>query len=576
MDAAVKAPAPPELTGMARSDLGVRVAYFSMEIGLVSAIPTYAGGLGVLAGDTLRAAADAGLPMVAVTLVHRRGYFRQHLAPDGLQVESDDPWSPEGTLDEMAPRVVVTLEGRPVVVRAFRYTVRGVTGREVPVYLLDTELADNAPEDRALSHHLYGGDQRYRLAQEMVLGLGGVAMLEALGHTGVNVYHMNEGHSALLGLALFERQEGSVAERVQVVRKRCVFTTHTPVPAGHDQFPIELVRSMLGQERTTRLMEIDCHLDGALNMTHMALVLSHYINGVAMRHGQISRGMFPGYPIASITNGVHAATWVASAFAELFDRHIPDWRQQNDNLRYAVGISLHEIRQAHERSKAELVAEVARRSGVALSATAMTLGFARRATAYKRADLLLADLAQLERIAKIGPLQIVYAGKAHPRDEGGKRIIQHVFQRAAALSSGVRVVYLENYDMALARCLCAGVDVWLNTPQKPEEASGTSGMKAALNAVPSLSVLDGWWIEGHVEDVTGWSIGDSWEPEPDVSREVSTLYRKLEQTVAAYYGRPESFARVMRYAVALNGSFFNAQRMIEQYAQGAYGLHMSR
>lgn len=555
---------------MTRPPEAVEVAYFSMEVGLHPSIKTYAGGLGVLAGDTLAAAADLGLPLVGVSLVHRQGHFRQRLDERGNQTEESDPWSPEVQAVELPQRVSVQIAGRAVAVRAFVHTVLGTRGSDVPVYLLDTDLPENDPEARALSHSLYGGDARYRLSQEMVLGLGGVALLWALGHTRLRVFHMNEGHSALLTLALMERL--TEKDLVAAVRERCVFTTHTPVPAGHDQFSTELARELLGSERMERLTALGSCVNGCLNLTYLALFFSRYVNGVAMRHGQISKGMFPGYPIASITNGVHAERWTRPPFAALYDQHILDWRQQNENLRYAVGIWLHEIRAAHAACKQELLAEVERRTGRVLPESAFTLGFARRATPYKRAGLLLSDQERLRAISRTTPLVVLYAGKAHPHDQAGKDIIREIVQRAETLSGSVPVVYLEDYDMALAGLLCAGVDLWLNTPQKPEEASGTSGMKAALNGVPSLSVLDGWWIEGHVEGVTGWSIGDSWEPDPDPAHEASVLYDKLEAIAALYFARPADYTKVMRHAIALNGSFFNAQRMIEQYAESAYRL----
>jgi starch phosphorylase len=291
-----------------------------------------------------------------------------------------------------------------------------------------------------------------------------------------------------------------------------------------------------------------------------------------MRHGEISRGMFPGYPINSVSNGVHAVTWAADPFRALYDRRIPEWRRDNLYLRYAVELSPAEILSAHTECKGQLLAEVERRTGARLDPTTLTLGFARRATAYKRADLLFTDLDRLRRIARTaGPLQVVYAGKAHPRDEGGKEQIRKVYEAATALQGAVTVVYLEDYDMALARLLCAGSDVWLNTPLKPHEASGTSGMKAAVNAVPSLSVLDGWWVEGCLEGVTGWAIGGDGGQPSDPAREAGDLYAKLESVIVPlFYGRPLAFAEVMRSAVALNGSFYNAQRMLQQYVTNAY------
>jgi starch phosphorylase len=543
-----------------------------MELGLHSSIKTYAGGLGILAGDTLQAAADLGLPMVGVSLVHRLGHFKQRLDESGRQHEAEDPWSPELQARELPTRVEVQVEGRTVVVRAFRHVVRGRGGSEISVYLLDTQLPENSPEDALLTSSLYGGDLRYRLSQEVVLGMGGSAMLEALGHTAVDVYHMNEGHSALLALALLER-EGEIPRKqaVDAVRDRCVFTTHTPVPAGHDQFPMSLAERVLGTERIELLSALGGCMNGSLNMTQLALFFSRYVNGVAMRHGEISKTMFPGYPIASITNGVHAERWVAEPLAAVYDRHITDWREQNQNLRYAVGIALHEIESAHAECKHSLLREVADRTGREWSETAFTLGFARRATPYKRAELLLGDLDRLKGIAQTTPLQILYAGKAHPQDEGGKEIIRRIVASARELAASVPIVYLADYDIALAQKLCSGVDLWLNTPKKPEEASGTSGMKAALNGIPSLSVLDGWWIEGHVEGVTGWSVGESWEP-GEQAQEASLLYEKLETIAHLFFADRDAYAKVRRYCIALNGSFFNAQRMVEQYAESAYRL----
>jgi len=556
----------------------VRIAYFSMEVGLDPTMPTYAGGLGVLAGDSLRAAADLGIPMVGVTLLHRKGYFRQHLDSRGNQSESPALWHPEEFLEPLPVRVSAVIEGRRVQVGAWRYVVQGVNGHVVPVYLLDTAIAENSPWDQTLTDHLYGGDDRYRLCQEAVLGIGGVAMLKALRHREVETYHMNEGHSALLALALLEertRQGGlraATRSDLEAVRLQCVFTTHTPVPAGHDNFPLELVKRVLGQDRAAALAEAECCPGGILTMTYLALFFSRYINGVSMRHEEVSRNMFPGYPINSITNGVHAVTWTSPPFQRLCDRRIPEWRGDNLYLRYAINIPLSEIQEAHGEAKGQLLAEVERRVGMRLDPTAMTIGLARRATAFKRPDLLFSDVERLRRIARqVGPLQVIYGGKAHPEDERGKAVIRRVFEAAAALREDVPVVYVEEYDMALAKYLCSGVDVWLNTPEKPLEASGTSGMKAAMNGVPSLSIEDGWWIEGHVEGVTGWAIGGDHRRESRPPEETASLYDKLEFVILPmFYGSPNAFAWVMRSAIALNGSFFNSQRTMLQYLGNAY------
>ena len=554
------------------------IAYFSMEICLEQAIPTYSGGLGVLAGDTLRSAADLDLPFVGITLLHRKGYFRQHLDGEGQQTEAPVEWNPQERMELLPPTVTVRIAGREVRVRAWKYTIRGVTGGEVPVLLLDTGVPENEAWDQTLTDQLYGGDNYYRLCQEVVLGMGGAEMLAALGYTERVTHHMNEGHASLVTLTLLERQlAGRSSSEVgeadfDEVEKRCVFTTHTPVPAGHDKFPSDMVRQVLGDERHALLEKAQGVHEGQLNMTHLALHLTRFVNGVAMRHRDVSKGMFPNFPINSVTNGVHAVTWTHPAFRELFDRRIPEWRHDNNYLRYAVGIPLTEIAEAHDRCKAEFIAEVQRRTNVALDPAVFTIGFARRATPYKRADLIFSDPEWLARIAReVGPLQIVYGGKAHPHDGGGKELIRRIHEAARRLEGQVRVVYLENYEMNLAQLMVPGVDVWLNNPMKPLEASGTSGMKAAINGVPQLSVLDGWWIEGHVEGVTGWSIGSGIEPESDPMIDAKDLYLKLERAVLPlYYGLPMPYAEVRRHAIAINGSFFNTQRMVEQYVRNAY------
>ena len=553
------------------------IAYFSMDVAADSAIPTYSGGLGVLAGDMLRSAADLEISMVAVSLLHRKGYFNQRLDASGNQLESPSTWLPENHLTRLAPKVSLVLEGREVRIGAWQYRFVGITGHTVPLFFLDTDLEENNEADRSFTDFLYGGDERYRLCQEAILGLGGVAMLRALGYAEIRGFHMNEGHSALATLALMEeraRQQsqcGLSENELKVVRQQCAFTTHTPVPAGHDRFNSELVARVLGERRVNLLNQLRV-MNGSLNMTELALRFSGFVNGVSMRHGEVSRAMFPNHNIDAITNGVHAGTWTAAPMAALFDRAIPEWRHDNCFLRYAIGIPLSEIRQAHGQAKKGLLQQVRWLTGTRLDENVFTLGFARRATGYKRGDLLFADLERLKQIVrKAGPLQLIYAGKAHPRDDSGKAIIRRIFEAAGALAGDVRVVYLENYDMALGQMLCSGVDVWLNTPLRPQEASGTSGMKAALNGVPSLSVLDGWWIEGHIEGVTGWSIGTTNTSENDFRTEAVSLYQKLEETVLPlYYKEPDKFAQVMRSAIALNGSFFNTQRMITQYVRNAY------
>ncbi len=556
------------------------IAYFSMEVGLETELPTYSGGLGVLAGDTIRSAADLKVPMVAVTLLHRKGYFSQRLDAGGAQREEPVEWSVENFLEEMPARAAVMIEGRTVHLRAWIYEVVGNLGFKVPVYFLDADLPENLPGDRTLTDSLYGGDQRYRLCQEVILGMGGVKMLRALGYNDLERFHMNEGHASLLTLALLDEEaqkagrQSLTRDDIEAVRKKCVFTTHTPVPAGHDQFPLDLVDRVLRRREVREMNEVFC-CDGVLNMTYLALNVSHYVNGVAKKHGEISSMMFANYVVDSITNGVHAYTWVAEPFQELFDRYIWGWEQDNFSLRYALSIPKPELWQAHVQAKQRLIQYVNGKSNAELHEEVFTIGFARRSATYKRGDLLFTDLARLKSIAsQAGPMQVIYAGKAHPQDHAGKEIIQRIFMAKEALKNDIKIAYLENYDMALGKMITSGVDLWLNNPQPPLEASGTSGMKAALNGVPSLSVLDGWWIEGHIDGVTGWSIGEDGrgrDESHDQSKDAAALYDKLERVIIPlFYRERDRFIEVMRLAIALNGSFFNTQRMLQEYVLKAY------
>jgi starch phosphorylase len=581
------------------------IAYFSMEIALENSMPSYSGGLGVLAGDTIRAAADLRLPMVAVSLLYRKGYFTQVLTEDGSQTEEPVEWRVEDFLTEESARTSVPLENRRVELRCWRYSVRGVRGFDVPVYFLDADLPSNAEVDRNLTGSLYGGDSFYRLCQEVVLGIGGVRMLRALGYKDLTRYHMNEGHAALLALELLGEEAEKAGrtsirgEDIDKVRGKCVFTTHTPVPAGHDRFPMEyltrvfpgqtnffdlsdassadLVKRILRAEQNVSGLQEAARSGASVNMTELALSLSTYVNGVAKQHGETSRQMFPEVPIEAITNGVHAGTWTCPALQQLFDRYIPSWREDNYSLRSALGLPAEEVWAAHLMAKHELLEVIRKKTGLNLEPEVFTIGFARRATGYKRADLILSDLDRLRQIAKdAGQFQIIFAGKAHPNDAGGKDIIRRIFKAKKALRKNVHVVFLDDYNLELGGKITSGVDLWLNTPQFPLEASGTSGMKAALNGVPSLSILDGWWVEGHIEGVTGWSIGESRRTAgsnapTDNQAEAQSLYSKLESVILPlYYGERHEFLEVMKHAIAINGSFFNTQRMLQQYITDAY------
>ena len=562
------------------------LAYFSMEIGIDPAIPTYSGGLGVLAGDTLKSCADLALPVVGLTLLYRQGYFRQEIDAEGRQVEKPVEWQPERHLKRVSTKIVLNeIEGRDIIVQGWYYLYRGVKGHAVPVIFLDTDVEGNLPEDRALCSALYSGNTEFRLKQEILLGIGGVRFLRGMGFHQLQTFHMNEGHSSLLTVELLRENRRTLAETwdenaqwdLEAVRRLCVFTTHTPVAAGHDRFPFDLVERVLKVEPPLSLLR-DLSCEDQLNMTTLGLNLSRFANGVAKMHGDVSRKMFPEHQIDFITNGIHTYTWAHEPFCRLFDTYAPLWREDPRYLRQAESIPDEALWQAHQACKRELLNRLP--EGTGFGTEILTLGFARRAAAYKRANLIFHDLDRLIALAEASPgIQIVFAGKAHPKDAAGKEIIQDIHRKIKLVhprTSKLRIVYLPDYSMELGFILTGGVDVWINNPVRPYEASGTSGMKAVLNGIPNLSILDGWWVEGCIEGVTGWAIGglDPHKHLPDARRDAldaQALYDKLEQTVIPlYYENRPGWIAVMRHAIALNGSEFNTHRQMEQYVTKAY------
>jgi starch phosphorylase len=546
-----------------------RIAYFSMEIGITNDIPTYSGGLGVLAGDIVKASADLRLQMVALTLVSRKGYFRQKITKRGEQQEFPDEWDPSKSLTLMPYTTTVTIEGRPVKVQTWLYEHQSLTGGIVPILFLDTDVDGNAPEDRRITNYLYGGDKRYRLKQEMVLGIGGAKILKKLFFK-IRKYHMNEGHSALLTLELL-KDNNMDSEKVQNL---CVFTTHSPVEAAFDQFSYDLVEELMGKEYLLSTVKRYAGQD-YLNMTYLALNLSKYVNGVSNAHMEYSKKLFPGHYIRSVTNGVHSYTWTCQHFRQLFDKYIPGWINEPVLLVRANEIPNHEVWDAHIMAKTSLIKFVKANTGVELDPQVLTIGFARRATGYKRSTLVFSDLHRLSDVNNRGKIQMVFAGKAHPRDEDGKRLIKEIYDYANMLKDQIKIVYLENYDMNIAAMLTSGVDVWLNTPIPPMEASGTSGMKAAHNGVINFSVLDGWWVEGCVEGVTGWAIGP--HPRELITEgerreiELHDLYSKLEYLIIpTFYKRRDAWITLMKNSISRIAYYFQIQWVMRRYITDAY------
>lgn len=566
-----------------------RIAYISMEIAIKPEIHTYSGGLGILAGDVARSCADLELPVVLVTLVSREGYLRQEIATDGRQVDHPDPWLPVDWAAPLDAMIAVEIEGRSVWTRAWLHVVESPLGGDIPVILLDTDVDQNNADDRRITDRLYGGDAVHRLKQEAVLGVGAARMLRALGFE-IEFYHLNEGHAALLAVELLRKTPNPIANErpddcpsdapsdedlcaqclfdVAHVRARCAFTTHTPVEAGHDRFDYEDVKRVLGDFiyiDQLRLLGGPDHL----NMTRLALNLSGYVNGVARRHAETTRHLFPGYRISAVTNGVHPATWVHPGLARLLDGTVPGWGLEPELLVRADQLPNTEVWAAHQEAKHALLDEIQRRTGFAMAAERPLIGFARRMTAYKRPDLLFADLERLRSISRLFPFQLVMAGKAHPRDEPGKQLIQEIHGHIRDLAGDIPITFVPDYDMEFARALVSGSDIWLNTPLPPLEASGTSGMKAALNGVLCLSTLDGWWLEACIEGVTGWAIGDT--ALGTAGDDAEELYLKLERTVLPlYYGDRDRWVWMMTQSLSKIGSYFNSHRMMKSYAVQAY------
>lgn len=561
------------------------IAYFSMEIGISHSIPTYAGGLGVLAGDLIKSFSDMNASVVAVTLINSKGYFHQNISENGDQIEKAVEWNP-GSFMTLQPNIIsVNIAGREVKVKAWQLIVRGQYGHNIPVFYLDSNVEGNSDYDKSLTSYLYGGDREYRLSQEIILGIGGVKMLESLGYNNIKKYHMNEGHSALLTIELLKKTYKESGEReedhynVLAVKDKCVFTTHTPIAAGHDSFDIGLFHRLLDGYIPQFAFDKIIH-NNMVNMTLLALNFSTYVNGVAKRHGEVTREMFPGYVINEITNGIHPQTWISPIFKELYDIYIPEWSKDPYTLRYALSIPKDKLLDAHLAAKKKLLDEVSEKTGIYLDPLRFTIGYARRFTEYKRPEVILQDIERLKAITeKVGDIQIIFAGKAHVYDYSGKEIIKKIIQLAKKINSEnckLKIVFIPNYDMLVARRMVSGCDIWLNTPQRPLEASGTSGMKAALNGVPQVSTLDGWWIEGCIENLTGWGLGPhpqdpEFKLDSDMTDEARDLYDKLENTIIpTFYGNKDKWADIMRHCIAINASFFNSYRMAQQYIANAY------
>jgi starch phosphorylase len=543
-----------------------RIAYFSMEIAVNEDIPTYAGGLGILAGDTLKSFADLNFPIVAVTLMAKS--FTQKVDENGNQTEIYKEWNLiELGFELLNEKINIEIGDEKVFIKVWKYVLVG-TKSSVVIYFLDSNCEENSLENRKLTSKLYFGDKEHRLKQEIILGIGGVRLLKKLNYK-IEKYHLNEGHSALVILELLKKYTK------QEVREKIVFTTHTPVPAGHDKFSKELVEKLLGRYfKKINYKITDFLFNNELNMTYLAFNNSNHINGVTIRHKKVSRELFCCYPIESITNGVYHLFWTGKHIQDVYNRYLGDsWIKAPSSLRYVFSIPSNEIFNAHQKAKKDLFDFIKKETNDDLDENIFTIGWARRFTLYKRSYLIFMNSKKLKEIAeKVGPIQIIFSGKAAPDDLKGKENLRYVFEVKKALQgSKIKIVFLENYNISIAKKMVSGVDLWLNTPQIPLEASGTSGMKAAFNGIPSLSSLDGWWLEGHIENITGWSIGKREGITISDYDESDELYRKLEQDILPiYYNNKEKWQRIMASTIMINGSMFNSYRMVNEYILNSY------
>ena len=538
------------------------VGYFTAEIGLWSELHTYSGGLGVLAGDHVKSAADANIPLVGVTLLYRKGYGRQHLDGDGIQTETYRDLDPAQHLQDTGMDISLPLDGGELWAKVWRADITGVSGHVVPVYFLDTFHPKNTEKHLDLGLTLYGGDDWVRIRQEYLLGVGGLRLLDKLGHD-VDGLHLNEGHCTFALLEML----GKGWTREQLA-KRVLLTTHTPVPAGHDRFEWGAVEEVLGDLLPSDAKQLvidagDPEEGRRISMSHLAVALSGPVNAVSNLNAWVASSMFADHHIAPITNGVHHLTWTSPMMAELFDEQLPGWREDPTKLAHAGKIPTEELVESRGIARKVLRELVQTSTGVRLDKNRLTIGFARRFATYKRANLVFSDLERLREIGA-GKIQFVFSGKAHPRDEGGKALIKSIFDSAKDLEQDIPVAFLEDYSMATGLAMTGGVDIWLNNPIRPMEASGTSGMKAAMNGVPNCSILDGWWPEGCEHGVNGWAIGEADDERDDVRDAQNVLDVIENEVLPAWNEGDEKWCEIMRASIATSARFTGA-RMISDY-----------
>lgn len=534
------------------------VAYLSMEIALENEIKTYAGGLGILAGDILKSAAQKKFPMIGITLINRLGYFKQKINNSGRQIETIDRDYNFALLKKLDAEISVNIGKDQVRVGVWQYIIKGKNDFEIPVYFLDTNILGNKGVYKKITSKLYGGSPEMRLRQEIVLGRGGVKIIEVLGYKNIKKYHLNEGHGALTAIELFYKAKAlSDGGKIKEVKNKCIFTTHTPIKTVYDDFS----RSLLLKNQMDFPINLpNLIVEEKINMLDLAMYFSGYVNGVSKRHGEVLKEMFPKRDIKYITNGVNSVYWSSDEFKKIYDKYIKGWRENGKLLKKVNSVSKEEIWLAHQINKNILLKYLKTKFKINWQDNVFTIAYARRFTEYKQPLFLFANPEKLLSVlGEGGGAQIIISGKAHHRDMTGQEAIKKIYQIKKKYPK-LNIVFLENYNLDMAHLLTAGVDLWVNTPMPPLEASGTSGMKAAHNGVPQLSTPDGWWLEGYKKNKTGWTINT-----PD------ELYEILKKEIMpSYYQKSPDWQEILKNVISINASYFNSDRVLDQYISEAY------
>lgn len=539
----------------------INIAYFSAEIGIRSDIKTYSGGLGILAGDTLKAAADLEMPICGITLLYKHGFLKQKIVED-TQQEEDDDWDFMNILEYTGKESTVNISGEDVFIKIWKLEIEGISGHKIPIFFLDTDIDKNPSWAQPITNKLYQGD---RLAQEMVLGIGGIRALKELGiYNKIKKFHMNEGHSCLLTLQLYKDLGEKFGWDDENVRKVCSFTTHTPIPAGHDKFDYShLYEKFKGEQEL-----LPWHLkklagEKRFNTTNLAINLSSYVNAVSKKHKEVTKEMFPFHTIDHITNGIHGNSWTNDKIKKLYDKYIPDWQKDNTKLIEANNIPNEELWNAHSKCKEELIKFVNSNNvnKIKLDKNRLTIGFARRFIEYKDAELIFENLDTLKEIGE--KVQFIFAGKSHSNDGIGKNIMRRIIKYSKELQSDIKIAFIEDYNIEVTKKMVSGCNLWLNTPIPPNEASGTSGMKASINGCLHFSRLDGWAIEAYERNAGGFPIIEYKDLITNLKYKIIPMYYSEDKT---------AWVEEMKLSIVNGGSFFNTHRMVREYYDKSYML----